>query len=67
MNRQQRIDCDAWAAKFRAALVGQVVVIGETTTTIIGTYSDIPGGIIVDPKVDGFKSWNLSDTKGPTP
>ena len=54
--------------KSRTNLVGKKVrlKLGESTrpgprkiAKITREYIDIPNGVIVDPSLDGFKSWNL--------
>jgi hypothetical protein len=41
--------------------VGDRVRIKGAWTTVIGTYDDIEGGLIVAPRVRGFRSWNESE------
>lgn len=31
------------------------------TAVVIGRYSDIKGGLIIEPRLDGFRSWNVQD------
>lgn len=31
--------------------------------TIVAFYSDIPGGVILDKPVDGFRSWNTGELR----
>ncbi len=42
-----------------AELVGRKVKRGKSVRTIVGIYPDIPGGVILDKPIEGFRSWNL--------
>lgn len=33
----------------------------KDTAIIIAKYADVRGGVIVDPSLEGFRSWNVED------
>ncbi len=57
--------------KRRLALHGRKVRIKRRIRTIIGTYADIDGGIILNKPVEELRSWNIEDVtllpEPPTP
>lgn len=52
-----------WAPLERTALIGRRVIVHGRWRTIVATYPDIRGGVILDKPVDGFRCWNLDDMR----
>lgn len=44
----------------RGFKIGDTVML-DRTAKIVGFYKDVSGGVRLDTRLDGFKSWNVKD------